>query len=105
MTIAQMLKLIDAGYNRQEIAAFQEREQSEQQAAADQQQVDDDHQDPDPKPEDPQPQSQPDISALVAEEVRKAMQLVNVHSSGVEEPDRQTPEQALFEGVFGPAPK
>ena len=98
-----MLKLIDAGYNRQEIEAFQEREQSEPQAAADQQQVNDDHQDP--KPEDPQSQSQPDISALVAEEVRKAMQLVNVHSSGVEEPDHQTPEQALFEGVFGPAPK
>ena len=101
----QMLKLIDAGYNRQEIEAFQEREQSEQQAAAEQQQVDD-HQDPDPKPEDPQPQNnQPDISALVAEEIRKAMQLVNVHSAGVDEPDKQTPEQALFEGVFGPPPK
>ena len=101
----QMLKLLDAGYNRQEIEAFEEREQSEQQAAGEQQQVDD-HQDPDPKPDESQQQNQqPDISALVAEEIRKAMQLVNVHSAGVDEPDKQTPEQALFEGVFGPPPK
>ena len=105
MTIQQILKLVNAGYTSEQVHALEEQEQSEQQAAADQQQVDD-HQDPDPKPEDPQPQqNQPDIAALVAEEVRKALQLVNVHSAGVEEPDRQTPEQALFEGVFGPAPK
>lgn len=105
MTIQEILSLVRAGYTSEQIHAFEAQEQSEQQAAADQQQVND-HQDPAPEPENPQPQqNQPDIAALVAEEVKKAMQLVNVHSAGVEEPDKLTPEQALFEGVFGPPPK
>ena len=97
----QRLQLLKAGYSREEIKSFEDLEQQEEQsqdhAAEDQQQAAE------------QAQAEPaaqqgkeiDIAAMIAAEVKKAIQTANINNAAVDSLPKQTAEQALAEGVFG----
>ena len=98
----QRLQLLKAGYSREEIKSFEELEQNEKSqdhAAEDQQQ----------EQAAEQAQAEPaaqqgkeiDIAAMIAAEVKKAIQTANINNAAVDSLPKQTAEQALAEGVFG----
>ena len=101
----QRLQLLKAGYSREEIKSFEDLEQQEEQsqdhAAEDQQQEQAAEQAP---AQAAQPGKEIDIAAMIAAEVKKAMQTANVNKMAVDTLPKQTAEQALAEGIFGNPP-